>query len=566
MPGEEPSKITTNEIEYLRRQLEEANQTLEAIRDGEVDAIVVKQADGNQVFTLEGAERPYRLFVEEMQLGALTLGQDGTVLYCNRRFGQMVGSEPTRVAGGPFALYLSQVGLPVWQTLLAMGKDARAAGEIELQGLDGDLIPTYATVNPIQSPRGTLLAVVIADLTEQRHYERLIAAERSLRKEAARKDDFLAMLGHELRNPLVPIGNAVYLIQKSNHDPNVIEAACAIVERQVAHLARLVDDLLDVSRIARGKVRLKKEAMDLVETIRLVLEDHRSSMADKGLVLEVDLPPGRVLMEGDKARIVQVLSNLLQNAIKFTEAEGRVHVTMIAKPGGRCQVSVKDSGVGFQPRSSESIFEPFMQAEETTNRSPGGLGLGLALVKGIVEMHGGTVSAHSMGPGQGSEFTIQLPVLVPSGWPEATTAAPGATEMTRPRRILIVEDLVDSATTLQMVLARLGHKVEVARDGRAGLDKANHLEPHVVVCDIGLPGPMDGYDVAKTIRNTPSLAEAYLIALTGLGNPSDKIRAEQAGFNAHLTKPVDPAAWAAILEGIPDWEQPKVSTTLPDQT
>ena len=564
MPGEDPSKIPTSEVEYLRRQLEEANQTLDAIRDGEVDAIVVKQGDGNQVFTLEGAERPYRLFVEEMQLGALTLGQDGVVLYCNRSFAQMVGSEPTRVVGTRFDQFLSKVGGPAWLTLLAMGEDARAAGEIEVLRADG-IVPAYATVNPIQSLRGTLLAVVVADLTEQRHSERLIAAERSLREEAARKDDFLAMLGHELRNPLVPIGNAVYLIQKSNHDPKVIEAACAIVERQVAHMARLVDDLLDVSRIARGKIQIKKEAMDLLETIRLVLEDHRSSLVDKGLVLVADLPPGQVLMEGDRARIVQVLSNLLQNAIKFTEAEGRINITLSAIPGGRCQVSVKDSGVGFPPRSSESIFEPFMQAQETTSRSPGGLGLGLALVKGIVEIHGGTVSARSQGPGQGSEFTIQLPTLEPSVWSEAAPHAQGTAEKARPRRILIVEDLVDSATTLQLVLAMLGHQVDVAQDGRTGLDKANHLEPDVVVCDIGLPGHMDGYDVAKTIRSTPRLAEAYLIALTGLGNPSDKIRAERAGFNAHLTKPVDPAAWAAILASIPDREQLRVYATLPDQ-
>jgi len=278
-----------------------------------------------------------------------------------------------------------------------------------------------------------------------------------------------------------------------------------------------------------------------------------------------DLPPGQVLMEGDRARIVQVLSNLLQNAIKFTEAEGRINITLSAIPGGRCQVSVKDSGVGFPPRSSESIFEPFMQAQETTSRSPGGLGLGLALVKGIVEIHGGTVSARSQGPGQGSEFTIQLPTLEPSVWSEAAPHAQGAAEKARPRRILIVEDLVDSATTLQLVLAMLGHQVDVAQDGRTGLDKANHLEPDVVVCDIGLPGHMDGYDVAKTIRSTPRLAEAYLIALTGLGNPSDKIRAEQAGFNAHLTKPVDPAAWAAILASIPDREQLRVYATLPDQ-
>jgi PAS domain S-box-containing protein len=411
MPGDEaPTRSQMQEMEQLRRELAEARETLEAIQAGEVDAIVVNQGQGNQVFTLEGAERPYRLFVEEMQLGALTLGQDGAVLYCNRRFGQMVRIGADRVVGTPFGRYLSAAGQVAWQQLWDQGRTARASGELEIQCLDGNRFPAQATVNPIQAPRGPLLAVVVADLTEQKHYERLMIAEQALRDEASRKDHFLAMLGHELRNPLVPIGNAVYLIRKAKHDPKVLEPACAILERQVAHMARLVDDLLDVSRIARGRIILRMEAMDLAETVRQVLEDHRSGLDEKGLALEADLPEGGIRLEADPARITQVVSNLLQNAIKFTDAGGRIRVVLEAGPGDGCRLSVQDSGAGFPPELLPTIFDPFMQGLGTLSQSPDGLGLGLALVKGLVEMHGGTVSAHSEGPGRGAEFTVRLPV------------------------------------------------------------------------------------------------------------------------------------------------------------
>lgn len=538
------------ELAELRRQLAEANEALAAIQGGEVDAIVVRRGPGNELYTLEGAERPYRLFVEEMSQGALTLGADGSVLYCNRRFAAMLQWEPGGLLGSRFEAHLSPAGASAWRTLLAGAGGARTAGEIELLRQDGTVLPAFATLSTLKVPGRTLIALVVADLTEQRLFERLAEAERALKEEAGRKDDFLAMLGHELRNPLVPIGNAVYLIRKVKDDPVLIEPACAIVERQVAHLSRLVEDLLDVSRIARGKILLRKEPLDLAAKVRLVLEDHQPSLAERRLELVADLPPGPVPMEADPARIVQILANLLQNAIKFTDPGGRIGVSLRADPAGGYDLSVQDTGAGFPPGADRAIFEPFMQTRASRERANGGLGLGLALVKGLVELHGGSVSACSEGPGRGAEFSVRMPVAAGPPEPVPPPAARARAPF-RPRRILIIEDLVDSATTLQLLLRLLGHQVEAVLDGEAGLARAGRQAPDVLVCDIGLPGRLSGYDVARIFRSDPRLAGTRLIALTGLATPEDKARAAEAGFDVHLTKPVDPATWEAILASLP---------------
>jgi CheY-like chemotaxis protein len=374
--------------------------------------------------------------------------------------------------------------------------------------------------------------------------------EARLKEEARRKDDFLALLGHELRNPLAPIGNAVHLLRKAGRDPELADRACAIVERQVAHMVRLVDDLLDISRITQGKVQLKQEKIDLVETLRAVVADYRPILETSGLALTVSLPSRPVWIAADQARIFQVVSNLFQNAAKFTDPGGRIDLEAAADASGGAVVRVKDSGTGIAPEHLASIFEPFMQEKGTIGRSQGGLGLGLALVKGLVELHGGTVAARSEGHGRGSEFTLQLPAFrtAAEAAPPPAAPEPGAP---RPRRILIVEDLVDAALTMQLLLQMLGHSAAVAHDGRGGLDQAERFAPEIILCDIGLPGDLDGYEVARRIRATPALRGVHLVALTGFGTPEDKERALRAGFDAHLTKPVDPAVLGPMIAAIP---------------
>jgi signal transduction histidine kinase/ActR/RegA family two-component response regulator len=373
-------------------------------------------------------------------------------------------------------------------------------------------------------------------------------AESKLREEAIRKDEFIALLGHELRNPLVPIRNAVYLMRRARHDPALMEDALAITERQVSHIVRLVDDLLDVSRIARGKIQLKYEGIDLLEIMRNVTKDYQPILEKQDLALEVDLPSRPVRIEGDRARIVQMVTNLLSNAIKFTDPGGRIRLSVEVLDQQWCQIKVKDTGIGIAPECLTSIFEPFMQPKETIGRTQGGLGLGLALAKGLADLHGGSLSAGSDGPGKGSEFIIRLPRARLEEQPDIQVPSPAVAKDAQGRRVLVVEDLQDAAATLQLLLEMSGHTVAVAHDGPTALDKANRFEPEVILCDIGLPGAMDGYQVARTIKHTPRLARVHLIAMTGFGSPSAKEEASKAGFDAHLTKPVDPDLLRQLID------------------
>jgi CheY-like chemotaxis protein len=374
--------------------------------------------------------------------------------------------------------------------------------------------------------------------------------EEALKEEARRKDDFLALLGHELRNPLAPIGNAVYLLRMGGQTRDVTERACSIVERQVAHMARLVDDLLDVSRISRGKIQLQSGPMDLGAAVRAVLADYGPVLDQRGLRLEADLPPGPLPILADQARIVQAVSNLLHNASKFTDPGGRVAVSVGTGAAGWGFVRVKDTGVGIDPDLLASIFEPFMQGQGTVQRSQGGLGLGLALVKGLAALHGGEVTVHSDGPGLGSEFTLHLPLLLAGAGPAPALQAPGHAGAGG-RRILVVEDLADSALTLRLLLEMLGHTVAVGADGASGLELAARFRPEIILCDIGLPGGLSGHDLARRVRALPGLEDTHLIALSGFGTPEDKAKAAEAGFAAHLTKPVDPALLGPLIEAVP---------------
>jgi CheY-like chemotaxis protein len=320
-----------------------------------------------------------------------------------------------------------------------------------------------------------------------------------------------------------------------------------MIDRQVSHLVRLVDDLLDVSRITRGKVLLRKERLDLGELVRSVVEDHRALLESTGLKLFADLPDEPVWVTGDPTRLSQVVGNLLQNANKFTDAGGRVTVRLAAEPGGGAALAVRDTGIGMGPDILARLFEPFSQADRSLDRSRGGLGLGLALVKGLVGLHGGSVQASSPGVGKGSEFLIRLPT---SATPERGVPAARPDAGGRGLRVLIIEDNHDAAESLRLVLELAGHRVVVAHAGRAGLAAARESRPDVVLCDIGLPGGMDGYTVARVLRADAEVCEVPLIALSGYGQEEDQRKARQAGFDRHLTKPVDPAVLGRLLEAL----------------
>ena len=370
----------------------------------------------------------------------------------------------------------------------------------------------------------------VADRTTE-----LSRANEQLRTEDLHKNEFLAVLSHELRNPLAPLRNALWLLERRDATDDQAAKARETINRQLMHLTRLVDDLLDVTRISQGKIRLQRARTDLADLVRRTVEDHRPLFLSSGLTLACDVGELPTFVNADPTRLAQVLGNLLGNSARFSEPGGRVDVGLAREGGGFVLLRVRDQGMGFPPELGERIFQPFIQAESTLHRSRGGLGLGLALVRGLVELHGGTVVARSEGPGRGAEFQVRLPlaeteaVLRPDRTPERPP-------MPR-RRVLIVEDNPDAADTLRDVLLVWHHEVEVARDGEEGVEKARSFHPDLVLCDLGLP-KLDGFEVARAIRATPELAGVYLVAVTGYASPADQRRAADSGFHRHLAKPV----------------------------
>jgi signal transduction histidine kinase/ActR/RegA family two-component response regulator len=362
-----------------------------------------------------------------------------------------------------------------------------------------------------------------------------VEARISLEGADRHKNEFLAMLSHELRNPLAPIRNSLHILDRVAPGGDQARRAQAVIDRQIGHMTRLVDELLDVTRISRGKIQLQRERLDLGEMVRRAIDDHHPTFVRNGLAVEVAIPDESIWIDGDRTRIAQVMDNLLQNAAKFTPEAGKVTVSVEAnKRLGQAVARVRDTGVGITPDMLPRLFEPFTQADTTLARTKGGLGLGLALVKGLVEMHGGAVSVESEGVGRGASFTVRVPLKDE----EARADVPPRTVRERgpARRVLVIEDNADGAETLRDVLELGGHAVDVAYSGPGGIEKATAFGPEIVLCDIGLPG-MDGYEVAQRMRADPALASVRLVALTGYAGPDDVLRARDAGFDDHLAKP-----------------------------
>jgi len=380
---------------------------------------------------------------------------------------------------------------------------------------------------PRLSASGEFLGMVGTsfDVTERHRIEEELAEANR------RKDEFLAVLSHELRNPLAPIRSSLSVLSRAELDSAQARRMHDIIERQVTHLSRLVDDLLDVTRITRGKIQLHREQVELGELIRRTVEDHRTPFETHGVHLSATVASNPLWVQADVTRIVQLVGNLLGNALKFTSRGGRVDVSL-APADNDAVLTVRDTGVGISPAMLGRLFQPFVQGDRSLDRAHGGLGLGLALVKGLAELHGGTVIAESDGLGSGATFTVRLPLR---DAPVQATRDEVHEPLT-PRRVLVIEDNVDAATALQEALALDGHDVQVAYDGAAGLAAARRFDPEVVLCDIGLPG-MDGYEVARAFRSERNAERPFLVALSGYALPEDLQRAREAGFDAHVAKP-----------------------------
>jgi PAS domain S-box-containing protein len=533
-------------------------------------------ADGYLVYPLEPREllanveamlrirRAERAVRDQRELLRVTLGSiadgviatdaKGVVTFINAAAHALTGWPEGDAAGKPlgevFRLIDEQTGGstpdPVCQ-VLQTGRIPAASQHKVLVARDGTRRPIDDSAAPIRDDAGRSVGVVLVfrDVSERRSLEAEIRRKmQDLADRDQRKDEFLAMLAHELRNPLAPIRNGLeYLRLSLGKDPNFGQVG-AMMGRQLDHLVRLVDDLMDVSRISRGKIELRKEPVDLGTAVTRTLETMRPAVELRGHQLEVTLPAEPVTIEADPARLEQIVGNLLANAAKYTRPRGRIELA-VGREGDQAFVRVRDNGIGIRPEMLERIFDTFQQADRVAGQLSEGLGVGLSLVRRLTELHGGSVTAFSEGPDRGSEFVVRFPAVAHPA--AAYLAPPSVSSAVEPFRILVVDDNPAAAESLAELLRLGGHEVRTAPDGRSALEVAADFVPRAVLLDIGLPGDMDGYEVARRLRVLPGMDSAFLVALTGYGQDEDRRRSQEAGIQSHLVKPADPAALRGLL-------------------
>jgi PAS domain S-box-containing protein len=542
-----------NDIGDRRRiesQLETQNRALEALAAGcSLEDVLACVAHGVEAQTV-GA-RCSIMLVHERRLrtgAAPSLPREYVAAVEGLAIGPGVGSCGDAAHAGRPMVAVDIAKHPNWEggRQLALLHGLRSCWSTPILSRIGEVLGVFAVYHdrPYEpSPEDFRIveaATLIAGIAiEQRRSDQALRARnQELLDVDRRKDLFLAMLGHELRNPLEPLQLVHHLMDLRVDDPGAIRQLGDIIERQTRQLTRLVDDLLDVSRITRGAIELRRETVSVQSIVSRALESLRVRIAERRQRLDVGLPEQPAWLDADPIRMIQVMSNLLDNASKYTDPGGEIFVS-VRVTGGEVVITVRDTGVGMQPEIVDSAFQLFTQANTSLARSQGGLGIGLTLVRNLVEMHGGRVSASSPGLGLGSEFVVRLP-LAREGAPEAETHK--ATDLGERRasrkRVLIVEDNDDTAKTLEMALVGSGFDVNVAKDGRQALAVARAFLPDISLIDIGLPG-MDGYEVARRLRAEKPTEKLHLIAITGYGQEQDRERALQAGFDRHLVKPFD---------------------------
>ncbi len=499
---------------------------------------------------LRASEERVRLATEAAGLGVwMWDAASGHITWENDRLYELFGvarSQEPASAAEFMAEFVHPNQRSAFET--AMAHTATRGDRLHFEGRflrRSDKAPRWFELTGILQPAGSgsqrRVLGTAADITDRKRTEenlRQLAAE--LAATDRRKTEFLATLAHELRNPLAPLTNGLHLLRMSAN-PAAQQKAREMMERQLRHLVRLVDDLLDIARISSGKMELKKERVELNAVLGSAVETSMPVINAAGHTLDLSLPSETLHLLADSTRIAQVVSNLLNNAAKYTPQGGRLQLSARAE-GDQAVIAVSDTGIGIAPDALTEVFEMFTQVGRNRNRSQGGLGIGLALVRRLVQLHGGSVTADSAGTHQGSTFTVRLPVALPAAHSLAAAAPSAGVAAPRPLRVLVVDDNTDAAESLAALLELSGHATRIANDGTEALRAANEFRPEIVFLDIGMPGK-DGYEVARELRDSPHTKQAVLVALTGWGAKDDRARSRQAGFDHHLTKP---AALAAV--------------------
>jgi PAS domain S-box-containing protein len=486
--------------------------------------------------------------------GVITTDDKGRITAMNAVAELLTGWDREQALGlpldGVFRIVNEQTQQPVENPAaraLKEGVIVGLANHTILIAKDGTERPIDDSAAPIRYEGGDVVGCVLVfrDVTERRQVEQQIRQQAASLAEAdRRKDEFLATLAHELRNPLAPIRNALSILHVASDNREMLDRAREMMTRQVGQMVRLIDDLLDVSRISRGKLQLRKQRVELAPVINQAVEACRPLAESAGHEMTISLPPQPVYLNADPIRLTQVISNLLDNACKFTQHAGRIRLTA-ERQGGDVVVAVKDNGIGIPPDRIDGIFELFAQVDRTLEKSHGGLGIGLTLVKRLVEMHGGTVEVHSEGQGKGSDFLVRLPVVVEQPLPSSEGSA-DEIRPSGPRRILVVDDNRDNAESLAMLFGLNGNEMHMAYDGEQAVEVASKVRPDVILLDIGLPR-LNGYDVCRRIREERWAKHTVIIALTGWGQEDYRRRSTDAGFNGHLVKPVNHAVLAKLM-------------------
>ncbi len=537
---------TLGVIEFFTRRVREPDAELR-------ETMATVAGHVGQFLERQRAEQALRENEEKLRLLADTIPQlawmangDGHIFWYNRRWYEYTGKMPAEMEGWGWQSVHDPAVLP---EVLARWTGSIAHGEpfdmvFPLLGADGLFRPFLTRVNPLRDAEGRIV-YWFGTNTDISDLKRM---EDALRDADRRKDEFLATLAHELRNPLAPISNSLQILKMPGLDAATAIQAREMMERQIHHMVRLVDDLLDVSRVMRGKIELRKEPVELATVVARALETAHPLIAARGHRTEISFAEDSLLVDADPIRLAQVVGNLLTNAAKYTEANG--HITVSAwRENAEAVLRVEDNGIGIGANMLPHIFDLFVQAEDAATRSQGGLGIGLTLVRNLMEMHSGTVEANSAGLGLGCAFTIRLPAMSQKYATAPVIADTHVAALSTSLRLLVVDDNEDAADSLGMLLRLRGHEVRIARDGTSALDIAVSYQPAVIFLDLGMPG-MDGYEVARRLRKTPGLENTVIAALTGWGQVQDRRRTAHAGFDHHLVKPAETKALEDLLASV----------------